>query len=268
MLFRSVTASMSDTGTKAEVMIDPMKAINAGFTPAQVASLLYTTMTGQEVLTVDANNKDYSVILEYPRGQYGSVHELGSLSFASPKGTMVPLLDMANIEYSDTPQTIQRREGQYLATIIANLSNEEKFTAPDIIQEKVDGLTFPKGVEQGVSAYVEMQNEEFLALGLAIATAVILVFMVMAMQFESLRFSGMVMICIPFSLIGSVFLLFISQSTFSMVSLMGFLMLVGTVVNNGILYVDTTNQFRETMDVETALIETGKSRLQIGRAHV
>ncbi len=258
----SVSASMSDTGTKAKVIIDPMKAIHTGFTPAQVASLLYTTMTGQEALTVDANNKNYSVILEYPKGQYGSVHDLGNLSFASPKGTMVPLFDMAEIEYSDTPQTIQRREGQYLATITASLSNEDKFTAPAIIQEKVDRLTFPKGVEQGVSSDVEMLNEEFTALGLAIATAIILVFMVMAMQFESLRFSAMVMICIPFSLIGSVFLLFVTKSTFSMVSLMGFLMLVGTVVNNGILYVDTTNQFRETMDVETALIETGKSRLR------
>ena len=70
------------------------------------------------------------------------------------------------------------------------------------------------------------------------------------------------MFCIPFSLIGCVALLLLSQCTLSMVSLMGFLMLIGIVVNNGILYVDYTNQLRATMSTEEALVETGKSRLR------
>ena len=70
------------------------------------------------------------------------------------------------------------------------------------------------------------------------------------------------MFCIPFSLIGSILLLLITRCTVSMVSLMGFLMLVGIVVNNGILYVDYTNMLRKTMSTEEALVETGKSRLR------
>ena len=70
------------------------------------------------------------------------------------------------------------------------------------------------------------------------------------------------MFCIPFSLIGSILLLLITRCTVSMVSLMGFLMLIGIVVNNGILYVDYTNMLRRTMSTEEALIETGKSRLR------
>ncbi len=84
----------------------------------------------------------------------------------------------------------------------------------------------------------------------------------MAMQFESPRFSLMVMMCIPFSLVGSVVLLFITGSTLSMVSLMGFLMLAGIVVNNGILYVDSVNQLREEMPLDEALIESGCIRLR------
>ena len=72
----------------------------------------------------------------------------------------------------------------------------------------------------------------------------------------------MVMLCIPFSLIGSFFLLFITGSTLSMVSLMGFLMLIGIVVNNGILFVDSTNMLKQEMPVEDALIETGIIRLR------
>ena len=104
--------------------------------------------------------------------------------------------------------------------------------------------------------------EEFGALFGAIATAVFLVFMVMAMQFESCRFSIIVMICIPFSLIGSFGLMLLSGVTMSMPSLIGFLMLVGTVINNGILFIDTANQYRSSMDAETALVYAGRSRLR------
>jgi HAE1 family hydrophobic/amphiphilic exporter-1 len=84
----------------------------------------------------------------------------------------------------------------------------------------------------------------------------------MAMQFESPRFSAMVMVSIPFAMIGSFGLLYITGSTLSMVSLMGVLMLVGIVVNNGILYVDTANQLREEMPLEEALIQSGQLRLR------
>lgn len=91
----------------------------------------------------------------------------------------------------------------------------------------------------------EMMNEEFSSLGQAIAIAVFLVFVVMAAQFESPKFSIMVMTTIPFSLIGAFGLLWLADSPISMVSLLGFLMLVGTVVNNGILYVDTAQPVSE-----------------------
>ena len=107
-----------------------------------------------------------------------------------------------------------------------------------------------------------MMQEEFSALYKAIAIAVFMVFVVMAAQFESPKFSFMVMTTIPFSLVGSFGLLKVTGVTISMTSLLGFLVLVGTVVNNGILYVDTVNQYRMTMDLKTALIEAGATRLR------
>ena len=89
-----------------------------------------------------------------------------------------------------------------------------------------------------------------------------MVFVVMAAQFESVKFSVMVMTTIPFALIGSFGFLFLANCKISMTSMLGFLMLVGTVVNSGILYVDTVNQYRQEMDLETALIEAGATRLR------
>ena len=121
-------------------------------------------------------------------------------------------------------------------------TDEEKFTAQNAIYEAVENAQFPEGVAQTENMMVEMIIEEFTAIGVSILTAVFLIFLVMAIQFESPRFSLMVMLSVPFSLIGSFFLLFISNSTLNMTSMMGILMLVGIVVNNGILYVDTVNQ--------------------------
>ena len=107
-----------------------------------------------------------------------------------------------------------------------------------------------------------MMKSEFSSLYRAIAIAVFLVFVVMAAQFESVKFSIMVMTTIPFSLVGSFGLLKLTGVSISMTSLLGFLILVGTVVNNGILYVDTVNQYRSTMDLRTALIEAGATRIR------
>ena len=108
----------------------------------------------------------------------------------------------------------------------------------------------------------DMMDENLQAIFLSILAGVFLVFLVMAMQFESPRFSLMVMMCIPFSLIGSFFLLFVGRQSMNMVSMMGFLMLMGIVVNNGILLVDTANQEKEHMPLEDALVTAGKIRLR------
>ena len=112
------------------------------------------------------------------------------------------------------------------------------------------------------NAMDESMGSEIGALGGALITGVFLVFVVMAIQFESPKFSLMIMTTIPFSLIGSFGLLFLADSPISMVSMLGFLMLVGTVVNNGILYVDTANQYRATMDFKEAVIEAGATRMR------
>ena len=164
------------------------------------------------------------------------------------------------------PDTLVREDGRYQVAITAYTTDAAKFTAQDAIINAVTEAEqrgeFPEGVSQTQNIMNEMIMEEFTAIGKAIFTAIFLIFLVMAMQFESPVFSLMVMLSIPFSLIGSFFLLFITGSTLNMTSLMGVLMLVGIVVNNGILYVDTTNQLKETMPLNDALMESGRLRLR------
>ncbi len=260
------SSNLTSDAVQAKVQIDPLKCMNVGLTAVQVASEMYNASSGVEVMDMTIGTKEYTVKMEYPKDSYSDMNKLLNLELATPRGSMVTVGDVAEVVYSDVPDTLVREDGKYQVSIMAYTTDETKFTAKSAITEAVahaeDDEAFPEGVGQTVSTMDEMMNEEFMAIGIAIITAVFLIFLVMAMQFESPVFSLMVMLSIPFSLIGSFFLLFISGSTLNMTSLMGVLMLVGIVVNNGILYVDTTNQLKETMPLNDALMESGRLRLR------
>ncbi len=254
--------SLANASTMARVQVDPLKAMQYGLTPIQVAMTLNNVLSGVSPLTIAREGSEYEVRLEYPKGMYDDLNQLMDLGLSTSFGVTVPLRDIAEIVYVDSQETITKQDGLYLVSLTATLTSDKIFEAQSAIEEVMAKTVFPESVSPAESMMVEMLNEEFASLFKAILTAVFLVFLVMAMQFESPRFSIMVMLCIPFSLIGSFFLLFITGSTLSMVSLMGFLMLIGIVVNNGILFVDSTNMLKQEMPVEDALIETGIIRLR------
>lgn len=257
-----VSSNLSSAASQAKIKIDPLKCMDVGLTAVQVAGEMYNASSGTEVMKMNLGTDEYAVMLEYPKGSFDEMSQMLNLELTTPRGTMITVGDVAEAVYSDVPESLVRSNDKYQVAIIAHTTDEAKFTAQNAIYEAVEKAEFPKGVGQTENMMVEMIMEEFTAIGIAIAIAVFLIFLVMAIQFESPRFSLMVMLSIPFSLIGSFFLLYISGSTLNMTSLMGILMLVGIVVNNGILYVDTTNQLKKEMPLDEALVESGCIRLR------
>lgn len=258
----TVSNTFTDADPQVEIVVDPMKAAAVSMTPMQVASNINMALSGVEASTMRRDSQELSIYVEYPEGKYNTVNDLTQMMLVTPTGTSVPLTDIASIEFTDTPQTIMREDGEYVVTVTATPTQEARFTAATELNEQVSGMTFPRGVTLREGSVQEMMWEELSSLFIAIIVAIWLVFMVMAIQFESIKHSLMVMICIPFSMIGSFALMAVSGTTISMVSLLGFLILVGTVVNNGILFVDTANEYRKSMDVTTALVYTGRNRLR------
>lgn len=258
----SVTSDANDETTKAEIVIDPLKSMNVGLAPAQVAANMRLVLTGQDTITIDNDGTEYTVTLEYPEGKYETTNDLIHYTMATPMGKTISLSDIAKISYKEGKQWLHRKHSTYQVEVNAKTTEEAKFTAQKAINQEVAKLDFPGNTTLGTDQATEMMNEEFGKMGNAILTAIFLIFMVMTMQFESARYSMMVMVCIPFSFVGSLYGMLVTNISMSMVSILGFLMLVGIVVNNGILFVDTTNQLRETMFVEGALIKTGKIRLR------
>lgn len=242
--------------------IDPVLAQAEGLSPAVIGGTLYNTLNGMKAMDLSVNGNSIEVRVEYPEGEYDSLEKLRNMMLYTPAGRQVMLSDLAEFTYEDSPVYIWRANKQYQVEITAQVVTGFEKTAETDVKKFVAESTLPVGVAMATSTYDEMMTEELAALGGAILTAIFLIFIVMAMQFESPKFSLMVMISIPFSLIGAFGLLFLAQCKINMVSMMGFLMMIGTVVNNAILYVDTANQERANMPLMDALVEAGAIRIR------
>ena len=255
----NVSSDAGEGATQIRVVIDPLDAMAHGMTPIQAAGGLYSMISGTEAMTITSNGEEYSVMLEYPEGTYTKASTLLDASVGG-----VPLSEMATLQYTDSQQTVMKQNGKYTTTITASCVSEDTDAVDAALDKLVADTKLPDSVEQTKDTMDEMMTETFTAIGKAIAAAVFLVFLVMAMQFESPKYSLMVMLSIPFSLIGSFGLLFLSRQSLTMISMMGIMMLVGIVVNNGILYVDGVHALmnEEGLGLEDALIESGKTRLR------
>ena len=253
----NVSTDAGASTTQIRVDIDPLSAMGYGLTPTQAGGLLYSTLSGTTAMTVTSDGEEYDVDLAFPEGTYDKATQLLDTEVAG-----IPLSEMATVEYTDAAQTIMKMDGKYTVTVTATCLSDDKADIQDAMDEFLNTLDLPDSVSEAETIMDKMQDDMFGDMGKAIATALFLVFLVMAMQFESPKFSLMVMLSIPFSLIGAFGLVFLSGTDFSMVGLMGVLTLVGTVVNNGILYVDGVNMLRRRMNIEDALIESGKTRLR------
>lgn len=260
---KNVHSSIENTAPVVAVKVDPVSASAEGLTAAQIGTMIKQMLDGEEVTTLKVDGQEISVKAEYPEDQYKTVPQLERIILKKPSGGYVALSDVAEIYYKDSPSSIEKEDKSYQITISADYVDSSSSAA---VKTKIDNEVISPNltgtIVRGTNSRDRMMQEEFSGLYNAIAVAVFLIFVVMAAQFESPKFSFMVMTTIPFSLVGSFGLLKLTGVSMSMTSILGFLILVGTVVNNGILYVDTVNQYRMEMPLRKALIEAGATRMR------
>ena len=260
---KNVHSSIENTAPVVAVKVDPVSASAEGLTAAQIGTMVKQMLDGEEVTTLKVDGQEISVKAEYPEDQYRTVPQLERIILKKPSGGYVALSDVAEIYYKDSPSSIEKEDKSYQITISADYVDSSSSAA---VKNKIDNEVISPNltgtIVRGTNSRDRMMQEEFSGLYNAIAVAVFLIFVVMAAQFESPKFSFMVMTTIPFSLVGSFGLLKLTGVSMSMTSILGFLILVGTVVNNGILYVDTVNQYRMEMPLRKALIEAGATRMR------
>ncbi len=192
-----------------------------------------------------------------------SVTDLENLVVAATQGQVVRLKQVAVIEHGVGPASINRRANQRYISITGTIAGRDLQSVSRDLQVKLDALELPADYRVEIAGDMMEMQEAFSGLITALILAVVLVYMVMAAQFESLLYPLIVMFTMPLAVIGVLFALFFAGQNFNVPSVMGIIVLAGIVVNNAIVLVDYINQLRTRgRDVHEAIIEAGGARLR------
>lgn len=262
--FDSVSTSLTDGSPRAKIEVDPVLSGAYGVTPSEVLSQVSNKLSGMTAMEFTDSGTEYSVVVEYPSDRYSDISDLSGLMIDTGTGGQVALTDIAEVVYESSPTSISREDGDYVVTVSATpKSGANVRNMTQTAMAAVEDIELPEGVTLGQGSSMDMMNSEFGSIGKALLIAVYLVFAVMAIQFESVIFSLVVLFSIPFSLTGAFLALYITGSSISMTSLIGLVMLAGIVVNDAIVLVDYAGTLRrEGMEVHEALVTAGKRRLR------
>jgi len=243
--FRNIETSLADSNKEAQFKIDKRKASLLGINTSSIASTLRTAISGSDATTVTIDDYDYDVNLKFKDSSINSIDDIGQIKVTSASGQQVPLNAFAEIKMADGLKSISRTDGDYSVSITAKADNMDTSTASRLLTQAVNEVDMPRDYSIDVGGSAEMMNESMSSLVMAMVIALILVYMVMVAQFESFSKPFIIMFSIPFAFVGVVIALVISRISLNVVGMLGAILLVGIVVNNGIVLIDYIGQLRD-----------------------
>jgi len=259
-------ANLSRTSGAPEdlVIIDRGKAAALGVSVQAIAQMLETVLSGSSAGEFQQEGKEYPLVVRINDAEFLPIMELLDLSLTNSSGQPIVLRNVVSVQSSESSTVIERVNQERMVDVSANISGRSLSAVITDIQSRLDQVPVPIGYGVEITGDYKEQQESFRELFIGIILALVLVYMVMASQFESLRDPFIVMFSVPFAIIGVALMLFLTRTTFNIQSYIGLIMLGGIVVNNAILLVDTTNQLRRVdgLPLRTAIEEAGKRRLR------
>lgn len=258
-----VTSSSEDAIPEANITLNRAKASTYGLTAGSVASAINTAVSGTVATQYKVNGTEIDIRVRQNKDSIKYVTDLKNINITTPTGAVVPLTEVADITMKDSAVSITRKNQHKYITVTAKVIGRDLRSVQTDLNAKMAGYIFPDGYDYEYTGSMEDMAESYFNLMIVLVVAILLVYMIMASQFESLIHPFIVMFSVPLSITGGIFGLFVTGKTISVTAFMGFIMLVGTVVNNAIVLIDYTNQLMEKgMDCNEALVEAGPNRLR------
>ncbi|MDD3668208.1 MAG: efflux RND transporter permease subunit, partial [Bacteroidales bacterium] len=261
--FRDVTISREDYKPQYQIEFDREKLALNGLNVATAASFIRNRMNGMTASLFREDGEEYKIKVRYDRAHRQSIEDIENIMIYNQSGKAIRLNEVAKVVEKFSPPSIERQDRERIVKVSATLYGETLDKATKNLQSKIDKMQIPSNIGVQIGGTLEEQQESFADMGLLAALIIMLVYFVMAAQFESLRYPFIIMFSIPFALTGVLIALFVTGGTINMMSAIGSIMLIGIVVKNGIVLVDYINLNRERgMGITTAVINGGKSRLR------
>ena len=260
---KNVETSFDEGRPELQVTVERDLAASYGLSAVQVAGLLPTALTGQTISRLSSEGQRKDIILILSEETANSREALAALPLLSPLGGLVPLGEIARFTETTGPVDISRYNQVRTALVSGQISGRDLSSIRQDIEEKLADYSLPAGYILDFEGEQQMMQESFEDLWLALLLAIILVYMVMAAQFESLLHPLVIMFTMPQMLIGVILILYLTGLPFSVPAFIGVIMLAGIVVNNGIVLIDYVNLLRQQgLSVRKALLEGGAVRLR------
>jgi HAE1 family hydrophobic/amphiphilic exporter-1 len=224
--------------------IDREKASQMGLSTAQIASTIRASFEGEVATLYRTGGDEFDLRVKYREADRMTIGNVEDILVAAAPGSQQRLSDIARISKGEGPVRLFRENQKRKVSVTGNFSGRDLGSILVDIRSKVAKVDFPRGYFVEYGGEIKRMRETFVSLGAAFALAILLVYMVMGAQFESLIHPFTVMFTVPLGLIGVIALLLITGNTLSLPSLLGIIILAGVVVNNGIVLVDYVNQLR------------------------
>ena len=258
-----VKVSRDEYTPEYQIDFDREKLALNGLNVGTASNYLRNRINGLTASLFREDGEEYTIRVVYGPEYRQSVEAIENILIYNNMGQGVRLKDLGKVVERFTPPSIQRKNRQRLVTVASTVSGTTMDVAGAAIQAEIDKLDVPSDVFFEIGGSYKDQQESFADLGSLLVIIILLVFIVMASQFESLTYPFIIMFSVPFAISGVIIALAATGNTLNMMSFVGLIMLVGIVVKNGIVLVDYINLNRERgMGIIHAVVTGGKSRLR------
>lgn len=258
-----VTISRSDYQPEIQVDFDREKLALYGLNLQTAAMYLRNRINGATSSQFREDGEEYDIKVMYDPANRTQISDIENIVIITPSGQGVRIKELGKVVERFTPPTIQRKDRERLitvSTVVNGVPMDQVVTEAEL---KIDEMHLPSGVTIGLAGSYEDQQESFADLLLLGLLIVILVYIVMAAQFESYTYPGIIMTSLLFAFSGVFLILWITGHTLNVMSMIGGIMLIGIVVKNGIVLIDYIILNRERgMSIRRAVIDAGRSRLR------
>ncbi len=260
-----VSSDQEDGLPQAEIIVDRARMYELGLNIYSVGAEINAAINGTTASRYTRNGDDIDVVVRLAEKDASKLTDLDQISVVNSQGMRIPLSSFAHYEQSLAPVTIYREDQARVIHVtakpVAGVSLDK--VQSDLMKLINDNIPADENVTITTSGAFEDMMEAVVNFGMIIIMAAVLVFVVMASQFESLRDPFIVLFTIPLSFIGVMAIYALSGNQLSVITIMGMLVLVGTIVNNGIVLVDYTNLLRKRgLALEEACVEAARNRLR------
>lgn len=261
---REVRDSISNGRPELQIQIDRVQAAQFGLRVTQVGAAIKAAIQGEVATRYEVDGQEYDVRVRLQEADRKSLSQVQNLLIPSPLGAKVPLDRIATFSISQGPKAIERENQVRYVEITADLFEADLGSVMAEIQKRVDqNVQLPPQYEIDYGGQFEEMMDSFKSLAFALLLAIVLVYMVLASQFESLLHPFVIMFTVPLAIIGVFVGLYVTGYNISVPALIGMIMLAGIVVNNAIVLVDYINTLRSRgMEMREAILEAGPVRLR------